>query len=141
MNSKQLLIGVALIAIAVASIIITISTDTTNEIVTDTDSQTAVETTSDTTTSLNDSPTANGEEERGTEGYTAADVALHTSQDDCWTIINDSVYDLTPFTNQHPGGTNNIIKLCGIDGTTIFEEQHGGQANAESQLESLYLGP
>jgi cytochrome b involved in lipid metabolism len=72
--------------------------------------------------------------------YTYAQVAEHKTPTDCWTVVNGSVYNLTPFVNQHPGGMPNIIKLCGIEGTAIFMAQHGGQGQPEAQLATLKIG-
>jgi len=36
--------------------------------------------------------------------FTTAEVAAHASDGDCWVIINDRVYDVTAFLDDHPGG-------------------------------------
>jgi uncharacterized membrane protein len=72
---------------------------------------------------------------------TLADVAAHASPDDCWSAINGNVYDLTSWIEQHPGGAEVIIGLCGIDGTEGFLAQHDGQGQPESRLASLLVGP
>lgn len=59
--------------------------------------------------------------------YQLSDVAQHALPTDCWTIINNEVYDLTPFVAKHPGGIEKISQICGIDGTALFEGQHGEQ--------------
>lgn len=84
------------------------------------------------------------------ETFTAAMVAMHSTEDDCWTIINDKVYDITSYLPRHPGG-DVILQACGTDGTSLFFERttsdgetvgsgtpHSG--NATAQLQSLYLG-
>ena len=71
---------------------------------------------------------------------TAAEVSRHATPDDCWTIIDGGVYDMTPFLNQHPGGSNAIIGLCGQDGTAGFRGQHGSQSTPNSLLEALKIG-
>lgn len=71
---------------------------------------------------------------------TAAEVSQHSTPDDCWTIIDGAVYDMTPFLNQHPGGSAAIAGLCGGDGTAGFRGQHGGASAPNSQLESLKIG-
>lgn len=68
-------------------------------------------------------------------------VALNDSEESCWTVINGNVYDLTDWISSHPGGASRILGLCGIDGTSQFEGQHGGSAAAEGTLESYLLGP
>lgn len=83
--------------------------------------------------------------------YTAAQVAEHKSQDDCWTIINDNVYDITAYIPRHPGGQDEILEACGTDGTTLFTERKttDGQSvgsgtphsdSAAAQLESIKIG-
>lgn len=71
--------------------------------------------------------------------YTLADVAKHASPKDCWTTVNGNVYNLTPFVGKHPGGEA-ILKICGLDGTKLFTDQHGGQAKQENQLAGLEIG-
>lgn len=71
--------------------------------------------------------------------YTLAQVAMHSSASDCWTTINGSVYDLTPFIPQHPGGEQ-IVAICGIDGTSAFEAQHGNNRQANRELATLKIG-
>jgi cytochrome b involved in lipid metabolism len=68
-------------------------------------------------------------------------VAMNDSEDSCWSVINGNVYDLTDWISSHPGGASRILGLCGIDGTSQFEGQHGGSASAEGTLESYLLGP
>lgn len=72
--------------------------------------------------------------------YTLADVKKHATQTDCWTTVNGSVYNVTPWIAQHPGGAKAIISLCGIDGSDAFNGKHGGQARPESELASFKIG-
>lgn len=74
-------------------------------------------------------------------GYSLAEVAQHKTESSCWTAVDGGVYDLTPFIKKHPGGKANIMKICGIDGTTAFEAQHGGQRRPESTITEFYIGP
>jgi len=71
---------------------------------------------------------------------TAAEVSKHATPADCWTIIGGSVYDMTPFLNQHPGGSAAIAGLCGVDGTAGFSAQHGSASAPNAQLDSLKIG-
>ncbi len=73
-------------------------------------------------------------------GYTAAQVAAHASAQSCWTSINGNVYDLTSWINQHPGGSEAILSLCGTDGTKAFMQQHGGQGRPEQELATFKIG-
>ena len=72
--------------------------------------------------------------------YSLAQVAEHGSATSCWTAINGSVFDLTPFIAKHPGGAGAITQLCGRDGTSAFTAQHGGQRDPERELASLKIG-
>lgn len=72
--------------------------------------------------------------------WSAAEVAQHATTDDCWTIIDGDVYDVTPFVNRHPGGAAAISTICGADGTSLFSGQHGSASAPNSQLDSLQIG-
>ena len=72
--------------------------------------------------------------------YTMANVAKHNSASSCWTTINGGVYDVTAWINQHPGGRQAILSLCGTDGSAAFNDQHGGQRRPESELASFKIG-
>jgi uncharacterized membrane protein len=72
--------------------------------------------------------------------YGAADLAKHSTSASCWSAINGNVYDLTKWVNQHPGGSSVIKTLCGIDGSSMFDGQHGGQTRPVSTLASYKIG-
>ena len=67
-------------------------------------------------------------------------VAANNSEESCWAIIDDNVYDLTNWISSHPGGSSRILGLCGTDGTSQFQGQHGGSTSAQSTLEGYLLG-
>lgn len=51
------------------------------------------------------------------------EVRLHDQPNDCWTVINDRVYDITSFLRTHPGGS--IIRLAaGRDATSLYQAYH-----------------
>ncbi len=80
---------------------------------------------------------------------TREQVAKHASKDDCWTIIDSSVYNLTSFIQEHPGG-DNILSACGTDATAYCKgekagqegdtKDHSGSSEAYEHLGSLKLG-
>lgn len=72
--------------------------------------------------------------------YTLAEVAEHKDAASCLTAIRGTVYDVTAFISKHPGGDQNILKLCGIDGTALFEGKHGGQEKPENALKGFEVG-
>ena len=53
--------------------------------------------------------------------YTRAHVATHDSKDDLWVIIDDKVYDLTEYVDEHPGGGESIARNAGKDATKGFK--------------------
>ena len=73
-------------------------------------------------------------------GITMADVQKHNNQSSCWTVVNNGVYDLTSFVSAHPGGSQAILNLCGIDGTSAFINQHGNQRRPNNELAGLKIG-
>ncbi|MFZ3019944.1 MAG: cytochrome b5-like heme/steroid binding domain-containing protein [Minisyncoccia bacterium] len=72
--------------------------------------------------------------------YTLAQISAHKSESSCWTAINGNVYDLTQWINEHPGGQENILVICGIDGSSAFNNQHGGQRRPENILNRFLIG-
>ena len=72
--------------------------------------------------------------------YTLADVTLHNSGASCWSAINGGVYDLTSWINQHPGGPQAILIICGKDGSSAFNNQHGGQRRPSNELAGFKIG-
>lgn len=76
----------------------------------------------------------------GPKTFTMAEVATHNSEASCYSAIGGNVYDLTSFISEHPGGDRNILKICGKDGTSAFEGQHGGQYRPEQILAGLQIG-
>jgi cytochrome b involved in lipid metabolism len=70
---------------------------------------------------------------------TKAEVAKNNSRSSCWVIIDGSVYDLTKWIAQHPGGSSAILNLCGGDGTDAFSGMHGGEARPSSTLQGYFF--
>jgi cytochrome b involved in lipid metabolism len=73
-------------------------------------------------------------------GITLTEIATHASRTDCWTAIDQTVYDLTGYIQQHPGGAGALENLCGIDATSAYKSQHGGQQRPASALAGLAIG-
>jgi cytochrome b involved in lipid metabolism len=74
------------------------------------------------------------------KNYTMAEVSTHNNAQNCWTAIDGNVYNVTSWINQHPGGAQAIISLCGIDGSSAFNGQHGGQKRPASELQKFLIG-
>lgn len=75
-----------------------------------------------------------------TPTFTLADVSKHTDITSCYSIINDSVYDLTTWVNMHPGGSKAILSICGVDGTEKFMKKHKGGEKFMTILARFKIG-
>jgi cytochrome b involved in lipid metabolism len=82
--------------------------------------------------------------------FSADEVAQHSSESDCWLIIDKKVYNVTSFISVHPG-SKEILRGCGKDATSLFEQRtdSNGQPvgsgqphsdNARQILQELYIG-
>ncbi len=58
--------------------------------------------------------------------YSMSEVAAHADNSDCWTTIENRVYDLTDYVSKHPGGSKAILSICGEDGTSSFNSMPAG---------------
>lgn len=74
------------------------------------------------------------------EEFTMSDVEDNDSPESCWTVIDDRVYDVTDWVEEHPGGASRIEQLCGIDGTEMFSNQHSTDDFPQEQLASFQIG-
>lgn len=72
--------------------------------------------------------------------FTLAQISAHNTATSCWSAINGDVYDLTTWIGQHPGGAGAIQRICGIDGTSAFNNQHEGSGKVAKQLSQFYIG-
>ncbi len=72
--------------------------------------------------------------------FTMAEVQQANTPSNCLTTISGKVYNLTNWINQHPGGDTAIMSLCGTDGTSAFNNQHGNQGRPASVLQSYEAG-
>jgi cytochrome b involved in lipid metabolism len=56
-----------------------------------------------------------------TTQYTVAQVAEHkTEENGLWIIVDGSVYDVTKFLSEHPGGPKILKRSAGKDATKSF---------------------
>ncbi len=72
--------------------------------------------------------------------FTLAEVATRNTESNCYSAINEVVYDLTAWINKHPGGSREILRICGKDGSSAFNGQHGGDAKPERILAGFEVG-
>lgn len=56
--------------------------------------------------------------------FSLEQVAQHRSRQSCWVALHDSVYDFTPFIDDHPGGARGLLRHAGTDASEVFAELH-----------------
>ncbi len=66
------------------------------------------------------------------KSYSISEVALHSSEADCWLAISGKVYNVTAMIPNHPGGKA-ILQGCGKDATDLFETRPMGSGTPHSQ--------
>lgn len=72
------------------------------------------------------------------KGFTLDAVAKHNKNDDCWIVIDGSVYDVTGFLDAHPGGVKAIMLVAGTDASDAFNAIHSDKAR--KWLEKFKVG-
>jgi 4-hydroxysphinganine ceramide fatty acyl 2-hydroxylase len=64
--------------------------------------------------------------------YTLLDVERHNTRSSCWIVHKNTVYDVTKFVGDHPGGDDLILDWAGKDITAVMddpkEHQHSESA-------------
>lgn len=78
--------------------------------------------------------------------YTLEEVATHNHKHDCWIVVDDAVYDMTPHVRNHDGWVNSgkistllaILSAMGSDCTDDFNETHDARGFAE--LKAFQIG-
>jgi cytochrome b involved in lipid metabolism len=68
------------------------------------------------------------------------EVRLHNTHKDCWTVVGESVYDVTSFVSRHPAGSPAIKEMCGKNASEDYLGEHSGQREPEMWLEKLKIG-
>lgn len=71
--------------------------------------------------------------------YTLAQVGQHNSEDDCWIVIENRVFDVTKLLPTHPGGKLPIISVAGRDVSQIFHSFHPKKVG-DYYLRQYYVG-
>lgn len=74
------------------------------------------------------------------KAITMADVSAHNTSTSCYSAVNGIVYDLTNWISRHPGGQREILAICGKDGSSAFNGQHGGDTKPERILAGFEIG-
>lgn len=72
--------------------------------------------------------------------YTLVDVSARSSSAECWAVVDGTVYDLTAWIAEHPGGAAVIEGLCGTDATAAFRAEHGSEREPNAELAQFAIG-
>eukprot|EP00241_Pyramimonas_parkeae_P010014 CAMPEP_0114242572 /NCGR_PEP_ID=MMETSP0058-20121206/10252_1 /TAXON_ID=36894 /ORGANISM="Pyramimonas parkeae, CCMP726" /LENGTH=129 /DNA_ID=CAMNT_0001355203 /DNA_START=42 /DNA_END=431 /DNA_ORIENTATION=- len=70
--------------------------------------------------------------------FSKQEVSQHNSREDIWVILNNKVYDISSYVEEHPGG-DAILNNAGGDNTKEF---HGPQhpARVFDMIDDFYIG-
>jgi len=72
--------------------------------------------------------------------FSVADVAAHKDADNgMYIIIDENVYDVTGFVDEHPGGSKILKRVAGKDATKQFWKYHN-ESVLKKYSERLKIG-
>ena len=74
-----------------------------------------------------------------TSSYTMTEVAQHKGPSSYWFVVHDTVYDVTSFLDDHPGGRDIIKWNSGMDATENFVK-NGHSPNAKKMMTKYAIG-
>lgn len=70
--------------------------------------------------------------------FTKDEVAQHNKASDVWIVLKNKVYNVTPYVEEHPGGTA-ILRNAGADSTAgFYGPQHPERVH--DLIEDFYIG-
>jgi len=75
---------------------------------------------------------------QGDKTFSMSEVKKHNTEEDCWIVVKDRVYDCTEYLELHPGGIDSITINAGADATEDFVAIHSTKAT--KMLEKYYIG-
>jgi predicted heme/steroid binding protein len=71
--------------------------------------------------------------------FTIEEVAEHNAEGNCWVAIHGSVYDISRFSSEHPGGAAVLAKVAGRNAGDDFDAI-GHTGDAYSRLDGFRIG-
>ena len=74
--------------------------------------------------------------------YSIEEIQTHNTHKSLWVIIENNVYDMTSFLEEHPGGTKPLLKYAGTDVTAKFNsiKAHKEIKDLPTFLDTLKIG-
>ncbi len=76
----------------------------------------------------------------GVKFYTMDEVAKHNTPQDCWTVVDGGVADVTSFFSEHPGGDDKLAQACGKDATQLFMAQVKHDPKGMAKFKTMIIG-
>ncbi|XP_064466527.1 cytochrome b5-like isoform X2 [Ornithodoros turicata] len=71
--------------------------------------------------------------------FTLADIEKHNEKNSAWLLIHNSVYDVTKFMDEHPGGEEVLLEQAGKHATEAFEDV-GHSTDARELMKQYQIG-
>lgn len=71
--------------------------------------------------------------------YRRDEVANKNNSQGAWIVIHNSIYNVTEFLNEHPGGEEVLLEQAGNDGTEAFEDV-GHSTDAREMMKKFKIG-
>jgi len=67
------------------------------------------------------------------------EINKHNDKNSTWIVINNDVYDVTEFLNEHPGGEEVLIEQAGKEASEAFEDV-GHSSDAREMMGKFKIG-
>ncbi|XP_065343642.1 cytochrome b5 [Cloeon dipterum] len=71
--------------------------------------------------------------------FTREEVSKNNDAKSTWLVIDNGVYDVTAFLNEHPGGEEVLLEQAGRDATESFEDV-GHSSDARDLMKQYKIG-
>ncbi|KAK6216234.1 hypothetical protein LQW54_003808 [Pestalotiopsis sp. IQ-011] len=68
------------------------------------------------------------------------EIIKHSSADDLWLVVDDTVYNVTAFAPEHPGGINILLQYAGGDATKAYSAVHSASLIKTTLPPSCHVG-
>jgi len=67
------------------------------------------------------------------------EIKQHNDKNSIWIVVNNDVYDVTEFLNEHPGGEEVLLEQAGKDASEAFEDV-GHSSDAREMMLKFKVG-
>ncbi|XP_055933278.1 cytochrome b5-like isoform X2 [Argiope bruennichi] len=78
--------------------------------------------------------------EENVKTYTYEEIAEHSTSESAWIVIENGVYDVTKFLEEHPGGPDILLDWAGQEDATDAFEDAGHSLDAREQMKAYKIG-